>query len=162
MDINSLVDTLYNNKPMPACTQRISIQEGNSVNEQFEIISLIIFEGLERKLLLNPSFDICKDEKKFVKQITILLKLYLASIGVKIDIDILTKKDISRTTLVRTPNFWVNKTYKFDLACLYRYIKNGKEHALYYNPKSKLNHFNEGFLVAKIRSHVLKITLKEY
>ena len=162
MDINTLVDTLYNNKPMPACTQRISIQEGHSVNEQFEIISLIIFEGLERKLVLNPAFDKCADEKKFVKEIAVLLKLYLASIGVKIDIEFLTKKDISRTELVKSPNFWADKTYKFDLACLYRYIKNGKEHALYYNPNSKMNHFNEGFLVAQIRSHVLKIKLKEY
>jgi len=162
MDITQLVETLYNNKPMPACTQRISIQEGNSVNQQFKIISLIVLEGLEKKIVMNPTFDTCGDEKKFLKQMSILLKLYLASVGVKIDIEILTKKDISKTKLVYSPNFWANKTYKFGLACLYRYVKKGYEHALYYNPKSKLNHFSDGFLVAQIRNHVLKITLKEY
>ena len=162
MDINALVDSLYNNKPKPACTQQISIQEGNSVNHQYEIISLIVLEGIERKIVYNPKFDTCGDEKKFIKQMSILLRLYLASIGVKIDVEILTKKDIARTKMVRSPNFWADKTYPFNLACLYYYIKNGKQQALYYNPKSKLNSFSDGFIVVQVRSHVLKISLKEY
>ena len=162
MDINQLTTTLYSEKPSPACTQRISIQEGNSVNEQFEIISLVIFEGLENKLVRNPAFDTCGDENKFVNQISILLKLYLASIGVRINIEKITKKQIEQTTLVHSPNFWANKTYPFELTCLYYYTKNGKRYALQYNPRSKLYHFSDGFLVVKIRSHVLKITMKQY
>lgn len=161
MDINQLVENLYMNKPKPAYTNQIHIQEGNSINEQFEIISLIVFEGIERKLVKNPAFDTCKDEKHFVKQISVLLKLYLASIGVKIDIENMTKKQLQKTQLVKSPNFWANKTYPFELACLYYYNKKGKRYALHYNPKSKLNSFSDGFLIVKYRSHILKITLKQ-
>jgi len=162
MDINQLTATLYNNKPMPACTQRISIQEGNTVNEQYEIISLVILEGLENKLVRNPAFDTCGDENKFVNQMSVLLKLYLASIGVRINIEKLSKKQLETTQMTHTPNFWANKTYPFELACLYYYTKNGKRYALQYNPRSKLGDFSNGFLVVKIRSHVLKITMKQY
>ncbi len=162
MDINQLTYTLYSNKPQPACTQRINLLEGNTVNEQFEIISLIILEGVENKLIRNKTFDTCKDENKFVTQISILLKLYLASIGVRIDIEKLSKKQISNTQMIRSPNFWADKTYPFELACLYYYTKKGKRFALQYNPQSKLNSFADGFLIVKVRSHVLKITMKQY
>jgi hypothetical protein len=162
MDINQLTSTLYNNKPMPAYSQQISIQGGNTINEQFEIISLVILEGLENKLVRNPTFDTCDDENKFVNQMSILLKLYLASIGVRINIEKLSKKQLQNTKLTHTPNFWADKTYPFELACLYYYTKNGKRYALQYNPHSKLTNFSDGFLVVKIRSHVLKITMKQY
>ena len=64
--------------------------------------------------------------------------------------------------------FWLDplspyfKKYKFDLNCLYKYCKKGKIHTLYYNPRSKLNSFNDGILIVKIRSHCLKFTFKEY
>ena len=162
MNVIDIADQLYNEKPKPACTVRISVVDGNSINEQFEIISLLIFEGLERKIATNPTFDTCKDEKKFIKQISILLKLYLASIGVRMNIEILTKKDIKKIKLTRSPNFWEIKKYKFNLTCLYKYIKKGKEHTLYYNPKSKLDSINDGFLIVKIRSHCFKIIFKHY
>lgn len=162
MDIKELVESLYINKPKPACTQRIEIQEGNSINEQFEIITLIILEGFERKLVTNPEFDLTKDQKKFVRQICILLKLYLASIGIKINIDIITKKDIKKLTLTRSPNFFVIKKFKYNFACLYNYYKNGKQKVLYYNPKSKMSHFSDGFLMIKISNYVFKVTMKEY
>jgi len=162
MNVIDIADQLYNEKPKPACTVRISIVDGNSTNEQFEIISLLVLEGLERKIVENPTIDTCKNERKFVQQMCILLKLYLASIGIKLNIELLTKKDLKKVKLVKSPNFWEIKKYKFDLNCLYKYIKKGKEHTLYYNPKSKLNSFSDGMLFVKIKSHCLKITFKHY
>ena len=162
MNVIDIANQLYNEKPKPACTVQISIVDGNSTNEQFEIISLLILEGLERKIVTNQNFDTCKDERKYVQQMSVLLKLYMASIGVRMNIETLTKKDIKKMKLTKSPNFWEIKKYKMDLTCLYKYIKKGKEHTLYYNPKSKLNSITDGYLIVKIRSHCLKITFKSY
>ena len=162
MEITELIDTLYNNKPKPACTQRIEITEGNSINEQYEIISLVILDGFERKIVMNPEFDITTDKKKFIRQISILIKLYLASIGVRVNIDLLSKKDIKNINMSNKPNFFTIRKYHYNFACLYNYYKNGKQKVLYYNPKSKMNSFSEGFLLIKIRNYVFKVTMKEY
>ena len=42
MDIKEVVTKLFSEKPKPACTVQISLVDGHTVNEQFEIISLII------------------------------------------------------------------------------------------------------------------------
>lgn len=160
MEITDLINKIYNDKPKPACSQQISIYEGNSINEQFEIISLIILEGIERKLIKD--LDKQEDKKKYIQRVIILLKLYLSSIGVKLNINFLTKKEIKNLKLSRSVNFWVIKKFNFDVNCLYRYIKKGKEKTLYYNTKSKLNHFREGFLIVKIQNFILKISFKEY
>jgi len=162
MNIIDLAQKLYCKKPEPACTQQISLIEGHTVNEQFEIITLLILEGLEDKLVCNPAFDKCADERKFVQQMSVLLKLYLASVGVKLNIEIVSKKEISKIKLVKSPNFWTIKSYKMNLNCLYQYVRKGKQTTLYYNPKSKIGSINDGVVIVKIRSHCLKITFKSY
>ena len=162
MDIQEVATKLFSEKPKPACTAQISLVDGHTVNEQFEIISLLVLEGLENKIATNPAFDLCKDEKKFIQQMTILLKLYLASVGVRLNVEVLSKKEFKGIKLVRSPNFWVIKKYKFNLNTLYKYQKKGKICTLYYNQKSKLETINDGILVVKIRSHCLKLTFKQY
>mgnify|MGYP000105387693 CR=1 FL=1 len=162
MNIIELSKKLYSEKPKPACTQRISLIEGHSLNEQFEIISLVVLEGLEKKLVCNPAFDKCEDKRKFILRMTILLKLYLASVGVRLNIELVSKKDIKGVKLVKSPNFWKIKKYKMDLNCLYKHYKNGKETILYYNPKSKLTSINDGMIIVKIGGNCLKITFKQY
>ena len=162
MEINQLFEKIYSEKPKPACTQRISIQEGNSVNEQYEIISLMILEGLEKNILKHKDFKTTNDKKLFIKKQCILLKLYLASIGIRISTDFLSKKELKNGKMTRVANFWAIKSYSFEFACLYNYIKKGKLKTLYYNPKSNLKSFEDGFLLIKIENVVLKITLKSY
>ena len=162
MDIQQVVTQLFSEKPKPACTCQISLVDGHTVNEQFEIISLVVLEGLENKIVTNPQFDLCKDEKKFIQQMSILLKLYLASIGIRLNVEVLSKKEFKGIKLVKSPNFWTIKAFKFHLNCLYKFQKKGKIHTLYYNPKSKLETINDGILVVKIRSHCLKLTFKQY
>lgn len=162
IDIIELARTIYSTKPQPACTQRVSLIGGHSVNEAFEIISLMILEGLDQKIVTNPQFDTCKDEKKFIQQMTVLLKLYLASLGIRLNIEMITKKDLKKVRLGKSANFWTIKEYKFDLNCLYNYVRKGKHTTLYYNPKSKIGSINDGIIIVKIRSHCLKITFKQY
>ena len=162
MDIKEVTTQLYSVKPKPACTVRISLIDGHTVNEQFEIISLIILEGLENKIVTNPHFDLCKDERKFIQQMIILLKLYLASVGVRLNVEILSKKEFKGIKLEKSTNFWRIKKYKFNLNTLYKYQRKGKTHTLYYNQKSKLERINDGIIFIKIRNHYLKITFKEY
>ena len=160
MEINQLADQLYNNKPKPACTQQISIYEGNSINEQFEIITLLTIEGINRKIMNNINKE--EDKKKYIQKMLILVKIYMASIGIKLNIEYLTKKDIKNIKLTRSLNFWVIKSYPFELNCFYKYIKKGKEQHLYYNPKSKVNNFQDCYVIIQIYNVILKLSYKTY
>ena len=78
------------------------------------------------------------------------------------NVEFLTKKDIKKIKLTNTLNFWVIKKFNFQFNCFNRYIKKGKEHQLYYNPKSKLNSFKDGYLIVNINNFIFKVSLKEY
>ncbi len=162
MDLIELADNIYSKKPMPRCTQRVSLIGGHTTNEQIEIVSMFIFEGIERKIMSNPGFYDAKDKQMFTKRMLLLVKLYIASLGIDMKYELCKKTTMDNIKVTRSPSFWSIKTFNFDMAIFYNMIHKKKPIMLNYNMNSKVSSMNDIIIYVKIAGDCYKITFKSY
>ena len=162
MNIIELAQSIYSQKPQPRCTQRVSLIGGHTINEQVEIVSMFIFEGIERKIMSHPGFEDNEDKPLFVKRMMVLIKLYMASLGIVMNFEMCKNSSMDKIETTRSPNFWEIKKYHFDMAIFYNMIHKGKPIMLNYNPNSKVGSMSDTTLYTKVAGNCMKITFKSY
>ena len=101
MDIKSLSEAIYKNDPQPPRAIQITLDTiTTDVSEAFEVISLFLLEGINRKIMNNNQFN-NKDlnVKKFIQDKIMLLKQYCQSISVDFKLEMITKQYVKNIDL---------------------------------------------------------------
>jgi hypothetical protein len=160
MDINLIADQIYNEKPKPKFTICLNLDINTHINEQFEIISLLLLNGI-KKLLINEIYQNTNDTKKFKKyllQKIILLKIYFASFGVCLNFSNVLKKDYNNFNFQNKVNFYIKNNYNFKFCILKLYQKKHQKSILYYNHIKQEKSIENMFIIVKFKNHFFKFS----
>lgn len=158
MEIDKIAIDIYNEKPKPKFSIGLNLDINSTINEQFEIISLLFLRGIEEKIIKNNQFSQNdKDNKNIIIKNLILLKIYFNSIGLDFKYENILKKEIKNLKLKNTPEFYVKNHYNFNFIFLKNFYKNGKKYIFFYNHKKKENNLDELFIIIKLFNHNFKI-----
>ena len=162
-----IAEEIYRNDPKDPFQIRIAAPEENDPNMIFEIISLILLEGINKKVLpvwglIDPT-DVDK-QLKFIDSRVSLLKRYMKSCCFDLDIKPVAPKEFENFKFTKQPIFYVKNTYMFDMCFLVdieqtRFKGRGKTKYLYYNPHKYFDVPLTGkYLVIKLNDEYFKCT----
>jgi len=160
MDISQLSDKIYSEEPQGPRSIGLELDTAtNNVNEAFEVVSLILLEGINRKIIQSPKLQQTDlNMNRFIQQKVQTLREYCQSISVDFKLTILNKKDVKRVDFMDRPVFYTKDKFPFFMAFLFKTVRKGKQYEFMYNPgRSKLTCLKDGILVLKIQNYHYKI-----
>jgi len=160
MEIDKIAKQILSEKPKPKFSICLNLDINSSINEQFEIISLIFFRGVN-DLIINEEYNEIKDVKKlkkFLLKKILLLKIYFASFGVNLKSENVLKKDYNKFKMINRPSYYTENKYNFNFVILKKYNNKGKFRLLYYNHSKKENNIENMYIIINFRNHFFKFS----
>ena len=94
MEVDQIAKKILSEKPKPRFSICLNLDINSTINEQFEIISLMFFRGIN-DLIVNQEYNDIKDVKELKKYLLkkiLLLKIYFSSFGVNLKSENVLKK----------------------------------------------------------------------
>ena len=163
MEIDQIAKKILSEKPKPKFTICLNLDINSTINQQFEIISLIFFRGIN-DLIVNQEYNDIKDIKElktYLLKKILLLKIYFASFGVNLKSENVLKKGYNNFKMINRPSYYTENKYNFNFVILKKYNKKGrakKNKILYYNHTKKEDDINNMFIIIKFRNHFFKFS----
>jgi hypothetical protein len=160
MEIDKIAKQILSEKPKPKFSICLNLDINSSINEQFEIISLIFFRGIN-DLIINEEYNEIKDVKKiknFLLKKILLLKIYFGSFGVNLKSENVLKKDYNKFKMIDRPSYYTENKYNFNFVILKNHIHKGKLRVFYYNHTKKENNIENMYIIIKFRNHFFKFS----
>jgi hypothetical protein len=160
MEIDQIAKKILSEKPKPKFTICLNLDINSTINQQFEIISLIFFRGIN-DLIVNQEYNDIKDIKElktYLLKKVLLLKIYFASFGVNLKSENVLKKGYKDFKMMNRPSYYTENKYNFNFVILKKYNHKGKTKILYYNHSKKEDNINNMFIVIKFRNHFFKFS----
>lgn len=160
MEIDQIAKKILSEKPKPKFTICLNLDINSTINQQFEIISLIFFRGIN-DLIVNQEYNDIKDIKElktYLLKKILLLKIYFASFGVNLKSENVLKKGYNNFKMTNIPSYYTENKYNFNFVILKKYNHKGKNKILYYNHSKKEENINNMFIVIKFRNHFFKFS----
>jgi len=160
MEIDQIAKKILSEKPKPKFTICLNLDINSTINQQFEIISLIFFRGIN-DLIVNQEYNDIKDIKElkiYLLKKILLLKIYFASFGVNLKSENVLKKNYKNFKMVNRPSYYTENKYNFNFVILKKYNNKGKYKLLYYNHTKKEDNIDNMFIVIKFRNHFFKFS----
>jgi len=160
MDIDKIATQIFSEKPKPKFTIGLNLDINSSINEQFEIISLIFFRGIN-DLIINKEYSEINDIKLLKLHLLrklLLLKIYFSSFAVNLKYENVLKKDYNKFNMINSPSYYTNNKYDFDFIILKKKINKSKHMILYYNHTTKEENIDNMFIIIKFKNHYFKFS----
>lgn len=160
MEIDQIAKKILSEKPKPKFTICLNLDINSTINQQFEIISLIFLRGIN-DLIVNQEYNDIKDVKElktYLLKKILLLKIYFASFGVNLKSENVLKKNYKNFKMVNKPSYYTENKYNFNFVILKKYNHKGKKKILYYNHSKKEDNIENMFIVIKFRNHYFKFS----
>jgi hypothetical protein len=160
MEIDQIAKKILSEKPKPKFTICLNLDINSSINEQFEIISLIFFRGINDLIVTEEYKEIkdIKELKKYLLKKILLLKIYFASFGVNLKSENVLKKEYKNFKMINRPSYYTENKYNFDFVILKKYNNKGRMKLLYYNHSKKEDNIDNMFIIIKFRNHYFKFS----
>ena len=163
MEIDQIAKKILSEKPKPKFSICLNLDINTPINQQFEIISLIFFRGIN-DLIIKEEYNEIKDVKKlkiYLLKKILLLKIYFASFGVNLKSENVLKKEYKNFKMCNRSSYYTENKYNFDFVILKNYNHKGrakKNKILYYNHTKKEDDINNMFIIIKFRNHFFKFS----
>jgi len=162
MEIDQIAKKILSEKPKPKFTICLNLDINSTINQQFEIISLIFLRGINDLIVNNQEYNDIKDVKElktYLLKKILLLKIYFASFGVNLKSENVLKKNYKNFKMINKPKYYTDITYNnFNFVILKKYNHKGKNKILYYNHTKKEDNIDNMFIVIKFRNHYFKFS----
>jgi len=160
MEVDKIAKKILSEKPKPKFTICLNLDINSTINQQFEIISLIFFRGIN-DLIVNQEYNDIKDIKElktYLLKKILLLKIYFASFGVNLKYKNVLKKDYNKFKMMNRASYYTENKYNFNFVILKNYIYKGKMRILYYNHTKKEDNIENMYIIIKFRNHFFKFS----
>ena len=160
MEIDQIAQKILSEKPKPKFTICLNLDINSTINQQFEIISLIFYRGIN-DLIVNQEYNEIKDIKElktYLLKKILLLKIYFASFGVNLKSENVLKKEYKNFKMINRPSYYTENKYNFDFVILKKYNNKGRMKLLYYNHSKKEDNIDNMFIIIKFRNHYFKFS----
>ncbi|SUZ50745.1 uncharacterized protein METZ01_LOCUS3599 [marine metagenome] len=160
MEIDNIAKQIFSEKPKPKFSICLNLDINSSINEQFEIISLMFFRGVNDLIITqeyNDNNDI-KELKSYLLKKLLLLKIYFGSFGINLNYENVPKKDYKNFKMCNRPSYYTENKYNFDFVILKKFYYKGKNKILYYNHNKKEDNIKNMFIIIKFRNHYFKFS----
>ena len=107
MEIDNIAKQIFSENPKPKFSICLNLDINSSINEQFEIISLIFFRGVNDLIITqeynNNNNDI-KELKSYLLKKILLLKIYFGSFGINLNYENIPKKNYKNFKMFNRPS----------------------------------------------------------
>ena len=161
MEIDNIAKQIFSEKPKPKFSICLNLDINSSINEQFEIISLMFFRGVNDLIITqeyNNDYNDIKELKSYLLKKLLLLKIYFWSFGINLNYENIQKKDYKKFKMFNRPSYYTENKYNFDFVILKKFFFKGKNKILYYNHNKKENNIKNMFIIIKFRNHYFKFS----
>ena len=131
MDIFTVAEKVFSTAPQEPFSIQLQLEDFGDTNTIFEIVSLFLYEGVEKRIAKNLD----NVSEKNIKIISSIFVQYFKSVGFNITMDVVSdNKAVREMSLSSEPTFQTDRKYNFLMASIIKQVRNQKQYEFYYNP----------------------------